>query len=278
MRYIAIRDLQPDATWIKAASDAANLIRRAQPDERSKLISDYQSVWKDLKEKLRSLSNGKCWYCESIDPRSDNAVDHYRPKGNVREANPPHGGYWWLAFDWTNYRFSCTYCNSIRTSATTTGGKQDYFPIWDESRRARTDADDIDDELPLLLDPTRVTDVRLIAFTEDGSVGPAVEEEQEREYKMASESITRYHLQHPILVERRALTLRAVGKSIADADKQLARYVTTKNVIARSTAEAFLRQVRDAASPRAEYSIAVKHLLAGLAAKSDAARSVLDSL
>jgi uncharacterized protein (TIGR02646 family) len=278
MRYIAIRELQPDAAWLDAAREAANAVRLAQPSQRSKVIDDYQSVWKDLKEKMRLLSNGKCWYCESIDPRSDNAVDHYRPKGNVKGTNPPHGGYWWLAFEWTNYRFSCTYCNSIRTSATTTGGKQDYFPIWDESTRALTDTDDIDEELPLLLDPTRVTDVRLIAFSEDGSVGPAISKDHEREYRMADETITRYHLKHPILVERRALNLRTVHKWIEDADKQLARYVKMKNVIARSTAEAFLQQIREAASPRAEYSTAVKHLLAGLAGKSVAARSVLDSL
>jgi uncharacterized protein (TIGR02646 family) len=278
MRYIAIRELQLDPAWIEAAADAADAVRIALPSQRSDVINDYQSVWKSLKEKLRLLSNGKCWYCESIDPRSDNAVDHYRPKGNVKGTTPPHGGYWWLAFDWTNYRFSCTYCNSIRTSAITTGGKQDYFPIWDESRRAQTDTDDIDDELPLLLDPTRVTDVRLIAFSEDGSVGAAVDEDQEREYKMADETISRYHLKHPILVERRALSLRATKKWIEEADKQLTRYAKTKNVIARSTAEAFLQQIRDAASPRAEYSTAAKHLLAGLAGKSVAAKFVLDSL
>src|SRR5262245_27764752 len=157
------------------------------PAMRSKEIGKHQKVWTSLKEVLRDLSHGKCWYCESVDPRSDNAVDHYRPKGNVKDSDPPHDGYWWLAFDRDNYRFSCTYCNSIRNSDKTSGGKQDYFPLWEESKRARSADDDLDDELPLLLDPTNPADVGLIAFAEDGSVGPAVDETRKREHRMAKE-------------------------------------------------------------------------------------------
>lgn len=278
MRYINIRDLSPDAPWKQAASDAAKAVREAQPAERTKVINDHQDIWKDIKEALWALSYGKCWYCESIDPRSDNAVDHYRPKGNVRGAEPPHSGYWWLAFECKNYRFSCTFCNTIRKSATTVGGKQDYFPLWDENKRAKCDADDIEEELPLLLDPTKISDVRLIAFAEDGSIGPAVDKTQEREYRMAGETITRYHLRHPVLKERRAVTLKDVRELIEDAEKHLARYVRNKNPVERNTAEEFFQKIRKRAAPNAEYSMAVKHLLAGLAPTNDAARSVLESL
>jgi len=278
MRYISIADLQIDQTWLDAAEAAAEAVRKATPSNRSKVINSYQQVWKDLKEPLRKLSHEKCWYCESIDPRSDNAVDHYRPKGNVKDATPPHEGYWWLAFNWMNYRFCCTYCNSIRASAGVTGGKQDYFPLWDENSRARSDQDDIDDELPLLLDPTHLTDVRLIAFSEDGSVGPAIDRKKQTEYRMARESILRYNLKHPLLVEFRAARLKEVRAWVENGDKYLARYVRRKRPNDRSTAETFLAQVRTAVSPRAPYSTAVKHLLAGLASTSDAARSVIDSL
>src|SRR5262245_23831897 len=106
MRYIAIRQLNLDPTWVTRAATAAQAVRDASAKKRSAVIDENQTVWKDLKEALRTLSYEKCWYCESIDPRADNAVDHYRPKGNVRGAIPPHTGYWWLAFEWTNYRFS----------------------------------------------------------------------------------------------------------------------------------------------------------------------------
>jgi hypothetical protein len=228
MRYIAIDKLRPEPAWIQAAADALQAVRSAVPERRSIVIKDHDHVWGLFKDALRELSNKKCWYCESIDARSDNAVDHYRPKGNVKGAKPPHQGYWWLAFDWKNYRFSCTYCNSIRKSAETTGGKQDYFPLFDETARARTDSDSIDDELPLLLDPTKMTDVKLIAFSEDGDVGPVTTDPDRREYKGAIESAVRYHLKHPIIVERRMERLRTVRKWVEEADRQLDRYSTTR--------------------------------------------------
>jgi hypothetical protein len=277
MRYIAIGNLRPDPAWIKAANDAASAVRKAKPEDRSKVIKDHDHVWKLFKDALHTLSHQKCWYCESIDVRSDNAVDHYRPKGNVRGATPRHGGYWWLAFEWSNYRFSCTYCNSIRKSAGKIGGKQDYFPLWDESKRARSDLDSIDDELPLLLDPTKVSDVRLLAFAEDGSVGPAVSPNQEREYKGAEESKTRYHLMHPDIVEMRVVRLREVLRWVEEADKNLARYIKTKEPFALSTAENRLKDVMAAVAPGAPYSAAAKHLLAGMP-KSDAAKQVLETL
>jgi len=277
MRYIAIDKLRPEPAWLQAAGDALRAVSSAAPEQRSAVIKDHDHVWGLFKDALRELSYNKCWYCESIDARSDNAVDHYRPKGNVKGANPPHQGYWWLAFVWKNYRFSCTYCNSIRKSAETTGGKQDYFPLFDEAARARTDADSIDDELPLLLDPTKMTDVKLIAFSEDGDVGPVATERDRREYKGATESAVRYHLKHPIIVERRMERLRIVRRWVDEADRQLARYVNNEEPFARSTAESRLQDIRDAASPEAEYSIAVKHLLAGLV-NSEAAKTVLQSL
>jgi hypothetical protein len=277
MRYIAIDKLRPEPAWIQAAADALQAVRSAVPEQRSIVIKDHDHVWGLFKDALRELSHKKCWYCESIDARSDNAVDHYRPKGNVKGANPPHRGYWWLAFDWKNYRFSCTYCNSIRKSAETTGGKQDYFPLFDETARARTDSDSIDDELPLLLDPTKMTDVKLIAFSEDGDVGPVTTDPDRREYKGAIESAVRYHLKHPIIVERRMERLRTVRKWVEEADRQLDRYVNNEDPFARSTAESRLQDIREAVSPEAEYSAAVKHLLAGLV-HSDAAKTVLQSL
>jgi len=275
MRYIAIRRLKPDAAWLESAGLAAGAVRSAPTTNRQEIINAHQHVWKRLKDSLRELSFEKCWYCESIDPRSDNAVDHYRPKGAVRDAKRRHDGYWWLAFEWTNYRFSCTYCNSIRSGGTTSGGKHDYFPLWDEDKRAQSE-DEIEYELPLLLDPTRATDVRLIAFSEDGGVGAAVEETRECEYKMALVTIERYHLRHSLLVEFRAARLAEVRGYVENADKYLALYTKKKRPADLITANEFLDLVTNAVSPRAPYSSAVKHLLAGLAAGSQAARTVLD--
>jgi uncharacterized protein (TIGR02646 family) len=275
MMYIAIDDLHIDAAWKSDAEAAALSVRNATPELRSKIISEKQEVWKRLKQKLRDLSHQKCWYCESIDPRSDNAVDHYRPKGNVKESAPPHKGYWWLAFDWRNFRFSCTFCNSIRTSATTSGGKHDYFPLWDEKARAQSDEDDIDDEQPLLLDPTNPLHIGLIAFADDGTPGPAFDAIRKLEHAMAKESIKYYHLDHPLLVERRAIRWREVRKWVEEADKLLERYVKEEEPYLLSTAKSRMQDIMAAISAKAVYSSSIKHLLAGMETKSDAAQRIL---
>ena len=280
MRYIDINLLVVDGTWQSSARRAADAALGAKDaEERSEVFKQYQNVWRDLKDKLRQLSHGKGWYCESIDPRSDNAVDHYRPKGNVRNSKPPHGGYWWLAFSWQNYRFCCTYCNSIRTSATTSGGKQDYFPLADETQRASSAESDLVLETPLLLDPTNPLDVPMIAFAEDGTVGPADDQENSLEYRRANESIKRYHLDHENIKERRLSKLRIVRGWVDEADKHFARYVKNRlDTVSLSAAGERIKDIIREVSPRAEYSAAVKHLLAGMANRSDAARKVLENL
>jgi len=277
MRYIDMRQLNLSEAWKQRAKKAADAVRNAAPAKRSARISDFQEVWKELKDQLREISHGKCWYCESTDPRTDNAVDHYRPKGNVKNADPPHQGYWWLAFDWHNYRFSCTYCNSIRKSATTAGGKQDYFDLWDEAKRAKTDQDFLDNEIPLLIDPTSALDTRLIAFAEDGTVGPAVSEREDLlKHAVGKVTIKRYHLDHPILNEKRYAVLKQVRDWIEEADRNLERFARERNGQSRSTASSRIDDAARAASEYADYSVAVRHLLAGLrAANSEAAKSAL---
>jgi hypothetical protein len=162
-------------------------------------------------------------------------------------------------------------------SAGKTGGKQDYFPLENEDLRARSPSDDLDLESPLLLDPTKVRDVRLIAFGEDGSVGPAVASSNSREYRGAEESAIRYHLRHSTIVDRRVVRLATVRRWVEEADKHLTRYVKTRDPLALNTAESRLQDIRAAVAPEAEYSVAVKHLLAGMVT-SDAAKSVLESL
>jgi hypothetical protein len=97
---------------------------------RHKAINAKSSVWRAAGTALRRASHDKCWYCETRENRSDKPVDHFRPKNSVIEDDT-HPGYTWLAFDWTNLRLSCTFCNSKRRDLEggTEGGKQDHFPI-----------------------------------------------------------------------------------------------------------------------------------------------------
>lgn len=86
----------------------------------------------------------KCCYCEKVIERAFNDVEHYRPKGSVRERDD-HPGYWWLAYNWYNLLYSCPQCN--RT------GKNDKFPIPNEELRCLKPDDQLSAEAPFLLNP-----------------------------------------------------------------------------------------------------------------------------
>src|SRR5579872_4368421 len=188
MRYIDLgRLILPDGWLARASSAAAAVAQGASPD-------DHASVWKELKDRLADLSHNKCWYCELKIARSDNAVDHFRPKGRVSDALREHPGYRWLAFDQTNYRYSCTFCNSRRRDqeGDTVGGKADRFPLLDESNRVYVSGP-VTGEEPLLLDPCEVGDWKLLGCQqENGKPCPGGNDPAER--RRAEASIEIYHL------------------------------------------------------------------------------------
>jgi uncharacterized protein (TIGR02646 family) len=124
-----------------------------------------------VKAALLRLFHGKCAYCESfVAATAPGDVEHYRPKGRVKEDRN-HSGYWWLAMVWTNLLFSCIDCNRARKQISVNpgmtmadlaqlmlkipdekSGKEDSFPTAD-GNWVRSEGS-IDSEKPLLLDPT----------------------------------------------------------------------------------------------------------------------------
>jgi len=58
--------------------------------------------WRDAKEQLKTESFGKCAYCEAATSAvAHGDVEHFRPKS----------AYWWLAYCYDNYAYSCQVCN-----------------------------------------------------------------------------------------------------------------------------------------------------------------------
>ena len=111
---------------------------------------------------------------------SDYHVDHFRPKGSVaahpdKPTNQREEGYWWLAFDWTNYRLAGSWANSPHhiEEQNLTIGKWDYFPLLNERFKAVAPGDDHEREQALLLDPVKEMDTRLLTFNQSGSAVPA---------------------------------------------------------------------------------------------------------
>lgn len=205
MRYIDLDRVRIPDGWKaradKAIEDVANGTR---------IISRCSTVWSSLKETLSSISHGKCWYCESKEDRSDKDVDHFRPKSV----------YPWLAFDWNNYRFACTFCNRRRGNDNIeggAGGKAAEFPLHNGCDHA-TCADEIPNEVPLLLDPCSPRDVGLLHFLENGYPCARYEDHALRKVRVET-SIRLYNLNHPELIERRLSLANKIRRWVSAADR-----------------------------------------------------------
>lgn len=89
-------------------------------------------LWGEYKSVFYAAQHQKCAYCEAPVTGETGALDHHYPKGAVtelvaageevpdatnvrgRKTRPIPGasGFWWLAYDWTNWCFICNRCNS----------------------------------------------------------------------------------------------------------------------------------------------------------------------
>lgn len=268
MRYVPRERIRLPNDWVNRAHLVEEEIGGLSGAERNRRINECSFIWHMLKAELMRCSHNKCWYCESIQDRSDNAVDHFRPKGKVAEC-ADHEGYWWLAFSWTNYRFCCTYCNSHRKDQITgDGGKQDHFPLLDENRRARYPTDNLDREQPCLLDPTKTSDPGLLWFDEEGSAVPRY---PQQEYKIlycrAFESIKFYHLNYYITKGKRETLYKDVERLVKEGDKYFNRFASGDSDIEYAFIQV-LERLRTMLDEQSEFSAATRSFLLGLRSDS----------
>lgn len=103
--------------------------------------TDFPNHWGKYKHIFAEAQHqGKCAYCETIvQAGMSGDVEHFRPKAFCQELHPSknrddtggqppnrkamhkEAGYWWLAYRWSNYLYSCSRCNST--------WKKNQFPI-----------------------------------------------------------------------------------------------------------------------------------------------------
>lgn len=162
----------------------------------------------EIKEALEALFHGKCAYCEtryaSTQPMD---VEHWRPKGQVEldsgDAHKP--AYYWLAADWDNLLPSCIDCNRKRhqidavTKTRVLLGKEDQFPLVDETARAKRPGDEAN-ETPLLLHPCHDDPAAFLSFGEDSVLIP---NSQGLDRRRAETSIRVFALNRSVLVLNR---------------------------------------------------------------------------
>ena len=111
---------------------------------------------KSVRETLMGAQHRKCCFCEgSFLANAAADVEHYRPKGAVRQnqaSTPVKPGYYWLAYTWENLYWCCQTCNRSK--------KREFFPLQDPTKRAVSHHHDLAQEEPLLLDPGGEEDPR----------------------------------------------------------------------------------------------------------------------
>lgn len=187
----------PPKDWIgRAKALTQKLNNAANHEERCKIIEKNKAVWGELKQWLLEQSQNKCWYTEARNDSSYFEVEHFRPKKWRKDSdNPAFYGYWWLAFEWTNYRV-CGNAPNRKKGA--------FFPLHSNSRRASEDRQDlVEDEIFCLLDPTEPNDPMHLSFDEKGDAIPSPGFEG-WEKERAEVSIERYGLNNlPQLCEGR---------------------------------------------------------------------------
>lgn len=177
MRFITI-PLPPNlpARWPKIYTGRISAVG-ALPShkQRSEYIKKNGS-WSVLKKWLAKASGDKCWYFEAKSTRAPFDVDHYRPKLGVTVDGAKlvkHYGYYWLAYEWSNFRLSCQRCNRPEKDGTgVLHGKANEFPVRDEAQRCALPAGHLSAESPRLLDPCAQADCELLAHAIDGEVKP----------------------------------------------------------------------------------------------------------
>lgn len=216
-------DVEP---LIEAAESArAEILAAADEPERDALIKRHRQKWVDFRPHLEKLSASKCWYTESLNVGTEEDIDHFRPKGDLAEDRT-HGGYWWEALNWCNFRLSCHRSNRLRENPETeeTHGKGDHFPLVEERDRCRGPDDDLCRERPLLLDPTDPFDPPLLSFDIDGRVAVAPDYFDDPEVVARIEASRIYlHLDWPPIKRARQALYRRIRRKVIEGDRLEAR-------------------------------------------------------
>ncbi len=216
----------------RAAKDAVRTVFEdfLEPDVHAKgpEYPKVDDVWGNFKADLSQAYYMRCAYCEDFAiGTAAGDIEHYRPKKRIRQLNPEHTGrekehlinisgrkyikgsttgYWWLAYEWTNYLLACPPCNQK--------WKSDLFPVkGDTNVTTRPLIDNHDDEVPLLINPVYTDPDNHLSFDRDGIVIGLTDE--------GWATIATVGLWRPSLVKKRADRLKSIELNIRSIEKEM---------------------------------------------------------
>ena len=198
-------------------------------------------------------------YGQPVEPRQYNTKDYDRKLvleqrtqlvaartwEYLKNTDPMRDGYWWLAFDYTNFRL----CGNVGNRK-----KGGWFPLRTGTRcSAYTDPCE-ESESPYLLDPTDPDDVTLIAFDEEGNAIPAPGI-SDWESLRVNETIKRLKLnEHEALAEGQRKIWQTVSREIELYLAAKSRCATGSNPAAKQKVNEHLRHIRSMTRKDAELS------------------------
>jgi uncharacterized protein (TIGR02646 family) len=243
--------------WIKWLSDSkehydhiATLHQCGNIRTRNDYIDLKAAHWGSLKPWLRALSYGKCWFSETKDIFSHYHVEHFRPKKMARNCDgEERDAYWWLAFDYTNYRL----CGGVGNSK-----KGNWFPLKAGSLISTCDNRCEETEVIYFLDPRDAHDVTLIAFDEEGNAIPTPGISQWEKLR-AEETITRLKLnEHEALTEGRRGVWQKVSSEIEEYLAARQRAAQGNNPVAKEKLRNHLVNIKNMTKETEELSSVAK--------------------
>lgn len=171
MRYIdlsAIDMADPQVRqWLEKAHRATEDMKQAANHAARSEYLKKHTLWGEFKAILIKYYGNICWYSECDLSALPGEVDHFRPKNKSTKANGEcilSDGYWWLAYDYLNYRLSCEVCNRRFGK----GGKGNIFPLKQDVPPSEPFSEN--EASYLLIDPCEHNDTKLIGFDENGAI------------------------------------------------------------------------------------------------------------
>lgn len=259
MIFIDLFNNPPSPELIEEGEQLKKELMQLRPEQRNDFIDRHDDYWGKLKAHYMKLSHEKCWYTEAKEIASHYHMDHFRPKKQPKELKKncaietvtSKEAYWWLAFDWKNYRLAASIPNT---------SKHSYFPL-KKGTNPITQGQDVDDEWCGLLDPTDEYDVSLIAFGTDGKVYPACSDVSCWEAERVFLSIRVFDLDNVSLVDARK-EIQQICKTKIELIKSAQReYAKTNSLVYRKLLKKYISELRDMAKPTAELSVVARNYI-----------------
>ena len=259
MIFIDLFGNPPPPELIEEGAELTKQLVGLSPDKRNDFIDKHDDYWGKLKEYYAELSHEKCWYTEAKDSASIYHMDHFRPKKQPKELKKNYEiktetsveAYWWLAFDWMNYRLAASIPNTSKGS---------YFPLKDGTCAVKQ-GEDLNQEWCGLLDPTDEYDVSLIAFGIDGKVYPACTDADCWDAIRVHLSIRVFNLDYISLVDARKEIQRVCKAKIELIKNAQKEYAETHSLVYRDMLKKYIKELKDMTKPTAEFSAVARNYI-----------------